>query len=154
MYRTDFGMAMGGNVAYCKFTVPYSDLTSFAATSQQIPLVFNTLSNIPGSFQIPQGGAMCGAKVHATVAFAGPSISAMTVSLGVTGTATFFTAAFDIFQAVGNTVLQETSMFKSGSAIAVTVLANFVATGANLSALNAGSVDLYIYWLNVSTPNA
>jgi hypothetical protein len=34
------------------------------------------------------------------------------------------------------------------------VIANFISVGANLSVLTAGSVDLYLCWLNVSTPSA
>lgn len=154
MYRTDFGMAMGGNVAYCKFTIGFQDLTSFAALAQQIALVWNTLSANPAQFTIPQGGVMLGVRIHPTVPFAGTGVTGMTLSVGTAASGTFFAPAFNVFQAASNTTLQETSLFASGSAVAVPVFATFTATGANLALLTAGSVDVYLYWLNVSTPNA
>jgi hypothetical protein len=160
MYRTDIGLSLSGYLSYCKFTIGIADLP-YAATSQTIALPWNTLASNPINFAIPQGGVMLGVRVHATTAFAGPSVTAMTVSVGVNGGSnTFFTNAFDIFQAVSNTTLQETSMFKSGlqanpggtANVNQQVSVTFTATGANLALLTAGSVDIYFCFLNVSTP--
>lgn len=152
MYRTDIASAMGANVAYCKFTIGFQDLTVFAAASQAIPLVANALSNIPALFNIPQGGAMLGVGIHHTVPFAGTGITAMTVSLGAAGNVSLYANPFNIFQPAANTTFQNTQQFAMSIGAATTVLANFIATGANLALLTAGSVDIYIYWINVSTP--
>lgn len=153
MFRTDLTTSLAGNTSYVKWTIGYQDLSA-AATTQTINLPWNAQAVNPQNFTIPQGGKMLGVMVHHTVAFAGPSITAMTVSVGVSGTATFFTAAFDVFQAVANTTLQETAMFKSGSLVAVPVTVTFTSTGANISVLTAGSVDIYMNVLNCTSPSA
>ncbi len=154
MQRTDIAVGMAGNVSYVKFTIGYTDLNATAALTLALSLQAQPPNATP-VFQIPQGGVMLGAMVHHTVAFAGTAITAVSVSLGVLGgSATFFTPAFDILQAVANNTLQQTSMFKSGTVAAATVQANFTAVGANLTALTAGSVDIFILYLNVTTPTA
>lgn len=154
MQRTDLVTSMGGNVTYVKFTIPYTDLTGTASTALTTNLLANPSVGNTTAFQIPQAGVVQGVKVHPTVAFAGTLVSAMTVSVGVTGTTTALTSAYDIFQAVSNTVVQETALFKSTTIAPITVTVTFTATGANLTALTAGSVDIYICMLNVSTPSA
>jgi hypothetical protein len=152
MQRTDIGLAMGGNVAFCIFTIGYQDLLAIAATSSgQLPLVYNQGAL---AFNIPAGGLMLGVRIHHTVSFAGGGpLTAMTVAVGNAGTANFFAPAFDIFQAAANNTLQETALFKAGTVAAVPVTVTFTATGGNLSQLTAGSVDIWLYWLNVSSPN-
>lgn len=161
MYRTDIGLSLSGYLSYCKFTIGYQDLTSYAALSESIALVWNAIASNPANFSLPQAGVMMGVRVHHTIAFAGVGITDMTVSVGANGLSnTFFTPAFDIFQAVSNTTLQETSMFKSGlqanpggtANVNQQISVTFTATGGNLSALTAGSVDIYFCWTNVSTP--
>ena len=115
MQRTDLALALGGNLSYIKFTIGYTDLTGTAATTLALRLAQQPPNATP-YFAIPEGGKLIGVMVHQTTAFAGPAVTAMTVSMGLPGgSATFFTNAFDIFQAVANNTLQEVSMFKSGS---------------------------------------
>lgn len=154
MQRTDLALALGGNLTYVKYTIPYTDLTATAGLVQTTTLLANPGSGGTATFQIPQGGVAMGVKVHPTVAFAGPSISAATISVGVTGSVTGLTSAYDVFQAVTATVVQETAMFKSTSISAIAVTYTFTVVGANLTVLTAGSVDVYICYLNVSTPSA
>lgn len=152
MQRTDLVTSMGGNITYVKYTLGFGDLTA-AATTQTVILLTNPAgSTLP--FIIPQGGVVMGVKVHATTSFTGGGVTAMTMSVGVTGTVTALTSAFDIFQATGNTVVQETPVFKSTTIAPISIVAAFTSTTANLNLLTAGSVDVYICLLNVSTPSA
>lgn len=77
-----------------RFVLTYSDLTA-AATTQTIDLM-----------SLPQGCIVKTVRIKHTVAFAGGSLSSMTVSVGSSaGSATTFKAAFDCFQAVAATSL-------------------------------------------------
>lgn len=152
MYRSDIPSNFGAFVNYVKFTFNYDDLTA-AATTQTISLLENPPVNTTSAFYVPQAGKVLGVCVHHTVAFAGTAITGVTVSvgnsnLGVAG----FAPAFNIFQAVADTTLQETAEFKAGQITAAQPTVTFVSTGGNLSAMTAGSVDIYILFLNVSEP--
>lgn len=153
MQRTDIVLGLGSGLSYLKYTVPFSDLNSTAA----LAVTNNFLANpSAGSLlQIPQGGKMLGLMVHATQPFAGTAITAASIAIGGVGLANnFFSNPFDVFQPVANNTLLEVSMFKSGSIAPVTINYTFTVIGANLTALTAGSVDVYILIVNVSTPAA
>jgi hypothetical protein len=153
MFRTDLTTSLAGNQSYTKWTVGYQDLGA-AATTQTINLPWNAGAVNPQNFTIPRGGKLLGVMIKHTQAFAGPAISAMTVSVGIAGSVTLFTAAFDIFQAAADGTLSETALFKSGSIAPVPVTLTFTSTGANISVLTAGSVDVYLLTLNCTTPSA
>ena len=75
----------------------------------------------------------------------------MTVSVGKSGSNTYFTSAFDIFAAVSDTNLQETSLFKHGQASALQVQATFTPTSDVVQNATAGAVDIDLLLLNVTT---
>ena len=156
MQRFDIALAMGGNMQFARWTFSYLDLAASAALTAAINFLANPPINSTTIFQIPQGGKMMGVCIQHTTAFAGTAITDVTVSVGLPspGSATFFTNTFDIFQAVANNTLLEASMFKLGGNAASGVIANFTSVGGNLSALTAGSVNIYLAWLNVSTPSS
>ena len=79
-----------------------------------------------------------------SAAFTGGTLSAMTVSVGDSSSTTFYTSAFDIFQAIGDTAFQDTDMYKSSTNAARNVLARFTATGDNVVNATAGSVDIRV----------
>lgn len=130
---------LGGFLEYRKFTITYADLTT-AGTTQTIAL-----------FTLGAGSKILGVYQKHSEAFAGGSLSSMTVSVGSALSATQFTATFDVYQAVANTTVQETAMFKSGTAVAQAV--NSYWTGShNVNTATAGSVDICVLILNVTTP--
>jgi len=130
---------LGGFVEYRKFSLTYADLTT-AGTTQTIAL-----------FTLPANAKILGVYQKHSVAFAGGSLSSMTVSVGSAIGATQFTATFDVFQAVADTTVQETAMFKSGTAAAQVV--NSYWTGShNVNTATAGALDICVLFLNVSTP--
>lgn len=131
------GLNLGGGLVYRKCTITYADLTT-AGTSQAITL-----------FTLPAHSKILGVCVKHSEAFSGGSLSTMTVSVGRATAATDYTAAADIFAAVADTTLQETSMFKASTDAAVALLATF--TGShNVNTATAGSVDVYVCYLNVT----
>jgi hypothetical protein len=131
---------LNGGVCYKVLTITHADLTD-DDTSQAITL-----------FTLGAGSKILGVEVKHSVAFSGGTINAMTVSVGNASSATAYTSAYDIYQAVLNTNLQETALFKAGTAAAVDVLATFTSTAGNLVAATAGSVDIKVLYLNVTTP--
>jgi len=122
-----------------KYTVAYTGLTA-AATTQQVTL-----------FTLPANGDIEGIRIKHSAAFAGPSITAMTVSIGSSANATGYAPAFNVFQAPS-----ASTMYSDGGSFALTsaahdVVAQFAATGANLGTgtatnLTAGSVDIWALW--------
>ena len=84
------------------------------------------------------------------VAFTGGSISAVTASVGTSGTVAAVTAANSIFTTACfdkhgmNTELN--------SNVAALLQVNFTPTGDVLSNLTAGYLDIYLAMLDVSTP--
>ncbi len=139
------GLDNGGQLRYTKFTVNFADMNALGAVvSGDIPL-----------FTIPQGGKFLAAMVKHSAQFAGVA-GTLKVSIGKTGTAAFFTAATAdlVATAVADGTLQETpGLFKSGQLSALPVVMNCVSGTGNINLLTAGSVDAYILWTPVSTPN-
>ena len=64
--------------------------------------------------------------------------------MGDSSSTTFYTAAFDIFQAVSDTAFQDTDLFKSSTNAARDVLARFTASGDNVVNATAGSVAIKV----------
>lgn len=135
--------APGGTVPACaKYTVPYTNAAFFtAATGVDVTL-----------FALPARGKLIGVNIKHSVAFAGTAVSSTTVSVG-DGASTYdqYASAYDIFQAVGDTVFQDSSQFKSTTMAASNVKARFTAntnfgTGA-ATVLTAGSVDVAACWV-------
>lgn len=130
---TDFyGVALPPTERCPTFTIPETDLTAAAATEDE------TL------FELQPGHKVSWVYVKYSTAFAGGTLTAMTVSVGDSSSTTLYTAAFDVFQAVGATVFQDTDLFKSSTSAARNVLARFTATGDNVVNATAGSVDIRV----------
>lgn len=124
------GLASLGAV---KYTVSYSDLSA-AATTNDIELYSLAAMEIPIFHEIK----------HST-AFSGGSVSALTLSVGISGDLAKYLAAFDVFQAIGDTV--NAGQFtllpapNHGSATSIRVAAT--AIGDDLDQLTQGSVDIW-----------
>jgi len=83
---------------------------------------------------IPQGSFILYTRVKASTPFTGGSLSAMTVSLGKSGSANnFFTQAYNVFQAVADGTLQETFAQPNGQLSSYTPTVTFTPTGDTLA---------------------
>lgn len=111
-----------------KFAVGFADL-QVASTSKQLTVA-----------SMAAGTVVHAAEIRVTTALAGTSISALTLSLGRTGATTAFVGAFTGL-ALGNGTYGGTSFESSASAVDLVLEA--LATGANLSALNAGVIEVH-----------
>jgi hypothetical protein len=128
------------NVApqWYKATKTYADFSTAATT--------NSLTILP----LVAGGTIHNVRIKQSTSFSGGSISAYTVGVGIVGDTGRYGAAFDVFQAVGNStqqLSQANSLSSPSGGSTVNIAATATSTGANLSAATAGSVDI---WLLVS----
>lgn len=124
---------VGNFPVWTKVTIPYTSFST-AATTNSITLL-----------SLVAGGIIHGVKIKHSTAFAGTGITAMTVSVGVTGTVNKYASPFDVFQAVSNTTFQLSNVVGSENhGAATTILITGTSTGGNLSALTQGSVDVWV----------
>lgn len=127
------GISSGGGLSWSKYTVTYSDLSAAALT--------NSIS----LFTLPAGGIIHAVKIKHSTAFAGTSITAYNVSVGITGTLAKYASAFNVLQAVANDTFQLSSGLFSENNVATTdVKVTATSVGANLSAATQGSVDIWV----------
>ena len=120
----------GGN-----WTVNGSNAGALAAsTSQTITLANNA---------IPAGGQITALRVKHSTSFSGTSITALTVSLGDGTTSNIYAPAFDVYQTAGNTVFYDDGGAFASTAAQHSLYATFTSTGADLSAISAGAVDIW-----------
>ena len=128
------GNAGGTNSPWTKHTFDTADLND-ADTSEDETL-----------FAAGQFEKLCGVTIKHSTAFSGTGITGLTVSVGTATAPTIYASAFDIFQATGDTVFQDSQVMRSATMAAAghTVIARFESVGANLSALTAGEVDIWV----------
>lgn len=122
------------NPRWRKTTITHADLTTSSTTEDE------TL------FSLGQFEKIDAISIKHSTAFTGGSLSAMTVSIGWSGSTTFYTLGHDIFQAVGDTIRLDQTGFSSATMASAghSVLARFTATGDNVVDATAGSVDIWI----------
>lgn len=120
-------------------SVPYTSFQT-AATTNSITL-----------FSLIAAGIIHETKIKHSVAFSGAAIASVTVSVGISGTNDKYASAFDVLQAVSATAFELSDSLGSESHTAATnITITAVSSGTNLSALSAGSVDV---WAKLSVAN-
>lgn len=130
-----------------------ADYTDLQATSGSGAKLINVTDAAGNVVQVPVNAKIISVNAQTITPFSGGSLSAMTVSLGKSGSVTYFTATYDVFAAVSDTNLQETpGLFKHGQKTALTLTLNFTPTGDNCSAATAGQVAYDILMWVPSTP--
>ena len=156
MTRQGLATGLGSLVQFWSFQFTYNDLTT-AGTSQTLDL-YDILSGPPynttTALSLHTGSAILYIRVKHSVAFSGTGITAMKVRVGKSGGATnFFTTDFDVYQAVADGTLQETSLVPMGQLSGVTPTVTFTSVGGNVKAATAGVVNIDILWAEVTTTN-
>jgi len=119
-----------------KFVLPHTALQA-AATVNSITLL-----------DLYPKGIIHAVKLQHTAAFGGGSLSAYTLSVGVSGGLTKYLGASDIFAAPGSAYVNNTIGTESQT-VTTPILLTATATGANLDASTSGAVSI---WLLVSLP--
>jgi hypothetical protein len=124
-------------LTWTKYTKTYANFSA-AATTNDIEL-----------FSLPAGGVIHAVKIKHSTAFAGTSITAYTISVGITGTLAKYATAYNVFQAVAPATFQIGAVPSIGigsenHTTAVSIRAAATSTGANLSAATAGVVEIWV----------
>lgn len=129
-------VVMAGVPRWKKVALTYTDFQD-ASTTKQAAL-----------FTLPAAAVVHAVKIKPGTAFAGTSITDVKISVGTTGVPTKYAAAYDVDAAPGDAVFQlSTTVGGETHAVAGTALvAQAVSTGANLSALSAGAVDVWVLY--------
>ncbi len=116
-----------------KYTISETALTA-AATTQLI-----TVTSLASNQKI------LGVTVKHSTLFSGPGITDVKIQVGDSaGALNEYTSPFDIDTAVSGTAKQDTNLYKSTTHSGSTVQAEFNSSGANVNAMTAGSVDIWI----------
>lgn len=116
-----------------KFSKTYADLST-GAGSNNIEL-----------FSLPARGVIHAVIIKHTTPFTGGTISAYTLSVGITGNLTKYTSAHSVFGAAADTtflISNVVGMENFGSVTSIKLSA--ISTGANLSAATQGAVEVYV----------
>ena len=128
-----------GFPTWSKHTFTFAELAA-AATTNDVEL-----------FSLAAGGVVHAVRIKQSVAFAGGTISAYTLSVGIGGDLAKYASAFDVFQAVGATVFQlSDGPFSENADAATSVRLAAIATGDDLDNASAGSVDVDVLTSAVS----
>lgn len=121
------------NPIWVKYTLSHTAFQT-AATSNNIELVSLAAKTMIHQVVIKQ-----------STAFAGTSVTAYTISIGIATNLTKYSAAYNVFQAVSDTARSITQADDVESFTGATsIKINAISTGANLSASTAGSVDVWV----------
>jgi hypothetical protein len=135
-----------GAPAWLKITKTYSDFSDTDTKTYSDFSDTDTQNDIE-ILSLPAGGVIHEVKIKHSEAFTGGSISAYTISVGITGTLDKYCSAFNVFQAPGNTVQALGGVIGTenhGAATSIRADAN--STDGNLNAATQGSVDIWILY--------
>ena len=126
---------VAGGVIWQKYTLPYTSF-QIAALTNSVPVI--TLQ--------PRTVVMAG-LLKQSVTFVGSGISALGITLGVSGNTAKYAISLNALGTVSDSsfstltgAINDLQGFTTG----VSLLATATALGANLSALTAGSLDVYL----------
>jgi hypothetical protein len=114
-----------------KYTIPYTAVQT-SGTTKTVPV-----------FTLPARGKITGLTVKHTAAFTGSGLTGVTASIGKASNATAYAEPYNVAQAVSDTAMQDDGGQYSVDFASHAVTAHFTSTGADLSALTAGSVDIW-----------
>ena len=119
-----------------KYTISHTALKT-AATTNDIALL-----------TLPAGGLIQNVVLKHSAAFTGGSISAYTLTVGISGDLDKYTPAvlFDVFQAPGDAVFEfaTTQGIETFNASGTSIRLAAISTGADLDQSTAGSVDVWV----------
>jgi len=143
MIKTEIPIKYGSGVKFTRYRVDWTDVKAIgAATSGNVAL-----------FTLPAYSIPLAIIVKHTAVFAGVT-GTFKVSVGTSGTATQFTNATAdlVATAVADATFQRTNDPSAGTVAETAVVLNCVSTVGNMSALTAGSVDIYVLTAEPTTP--
>ncbi len=149
-YTNDYVVAVLYNTDYTSGVIGYNGVAGMgndpswvSATILYTQLQTAALTNAITIYSLPAKGVIQAVKQKHSAAFTGGAIASCTSAIGITGTPAKYAAAFDIFQAPGDTAAKKQITANIGIESDVTatpIILTATAVGANLSALTSGSL--------------
>ncbi len=136
--------APGPALARRAVTIPYTALTGTAGTSKTL-----TSSDLVALGAFPANSVVLGGYVVIPQAFAAVGLSRLTLDLGFSGALTWFVSGQRCESNSTGAPLSGT--VKTGEMGGVSLIATITTIGANMSALTAGSVTVYLYHAPATT---
>ena len=116
-----------------KYTIPYTTYSAMGAVA----------AGTATAFSLTASDVIHGVLLKHTASFAGTSISAAKITVGIPGSPDRYVADFDVFQTVSAGAVSLNRLFECEFS-ATSLIVSISLTGGNLSALNAGSIDIYV----------
>ena len=137
---TDADITTVGNVpVIIKKTIPFGDY-SFAGTVNDIEL-----------FEAPAGLKIKGVTIKHSTPFTGGAVATCVIAVGIASNFVKYSANFNVFQATGNTVFQDTNTIGIENMGAVTsIRTRITTTGDDINTLTAGSVDIWVECVRIA----
>jgi hypothetical protein len=151
---SQLGAANGVATLDANTTLTAAQIPSVVPQWVKTTLTFSSFSfagstNDVQAYLLPAGGVIHAVKIKQSASFTGGTISAYTVSVGISGNFTKYASAFDVFQSPSNTTFQLSNSFGSENhGVTTSIRAQAISTGDTLNNATTGSVDI---WLLVST---
>jgi len=122
---------------WVKYTIPFGSLTA-AALTQTITL-----------FTLPARAKLIGVTLKHSAQFTAAGLTSLNLTLGSSVDPQRYAGALNISTAVSDTNFYDAGYYNSQTMAADAVNAVFTAVGANLNTLAAGSVDIWIGWVQL-----
>lgn len=125
-----------------KFTLDYADFVALGGVASGAVTVMT----------LPDGGVIQAVKIRSTVQWAGGAISALSGTVGISGTPSKYQAAYAMWAAPGDanfaaTFTAGTEMNTlAGGGAGTAIILTATATGGNLNDLTAGEVAVWVLW--------
>lgn len=139
--RIDYGYTVSEGTS-SNFSAQQSAQTMVTKTITFTQLQAGALVKTLSARSLPANRSLFSLIIKHSIAFAGASISALHIDVGIAGDPTKFINGFDVLQAVSGGA-QDSSLVIYYPGVATDIQVRATAVGANLSALTAGSFDIY-----------
>lgn len=129
---TGDGLVLSNTSMWQKKVISYTDLQT------------GSTSNTATILSLPPGAVLTGLFVKHTTAFVGTLITDVIANIGIASDHARFIENFDLFQSVSDTAFDNVTLnYLNSWASSTNIILQAISTGANLSALSAGSVTVY-----------
>ena len=140
----DVSIQVTGNKLTLKNAVPFWRKYTVTHAQWQAAAASGTVD----LFTLPPGGIVHAVKIKHSTQFVGTGLTDYKVSVGITGNATKYAAAYDVDTAVGDGVFQLSTTVggESHASAGTAIKATATCTGDTLDKSTAGSVDIWVLW--------
>ena len=132
-HNTNFALLKNRAPLWQKFSIGFASINTTTAAFTATLFNLEPLESIIGYI------------VKHSAAFAGGSVTAVDLAIGIAGDNLKHIDSFDVFQGATDTAFQTMNIIEMESFVnTTTVFARFTSTGSNLDSITAGNLDVYV----------